>query len=306
MPEMLQYCGRRFRVYKTAHKTCDTVRDYNIRRMTTTVHLEGLRCDGAAHGGCQAGCLLYFKEAWLKRVPVPGGRVEALAPVPVEARHVLQCGTRVPARGGETEDRYRCQATDLLAFTTPVRRRERWDPRFYVQDVTSGNVSLRDFIWYGAIAAVNAFAARWFGRRYPHLCGAAVKQPPSTTRTIETGDVVRVRSKAEVEGTLGPNMRNRGLHFDVEMVPFCDNASHEVLRRVEKIVDEKTGRLITLPNPCLILDGVTCSGRLSSSRMFCPRNIYPFWREVWLSKTNRDGENDGDGAVPTPCPDQGT
>jgi hypothetical protein len=25
MPQMFQYCGQRFRVYKRAHKTCDTV-----------------------------------------------------------------------------------------------------------------------------------------------------------------------------------------------------------------------------------------------------------------------------------------
>jgi len=25
MPEMFQLCGRRFQVYKSAHKTCDTV-----------------------------------------------------------------------------------------------------------------------------------------------------------------------------------------------------------------------------------------------------------------------------------------
>ena len=86
--------------------------------------------------------------------------------------------------------------------------------------------------------------------------------------------------------TLGPNMKNRGLHFDVEMVPFCATGTERVLKRVERIVDEKTGLLIELPNPCLILDGVTCSGMLSSSRMFCPRNIYPFWREVWLKRVD--------------------
>ena len=41
-------------------------------RMRNAVHLEGLRCDGQAHGGCQAGCLLYWKEAWLRRVPSDG------------------------------------------------------------------------------------------------------------------------------------------------------------------------------------------------------------------------------------------
>src|SRR4051812_48854491 len=59
MPEMLRYCGQRLRVYKRADKTCDTVGRTGSRHMPDTVHLEGLRCDGASHGGCQAQCLLY-------------------------------------------------------------------------------------------------------------------------------------------------------------------------------------------------------------------------------------------------------
>src|SRR6478735_4190965 len=66
MPEMFKYCGGRFRVYKRAHKTCDPPNGIQARRMTATVHLEDLRCDGQAHGGCQAGCLIFWKEAWLK------------------------------------------------------------------------------------------------------------------------------------------------------------------------------------------------------------------------------------------------
>src|SRR5262245_31995892 len=65
MPEMLPYCGKRFRVYKSAHKTCDTIQTFAIRRMDDAVHLDNLRCDGGAHGGCQAGCLLFWKDAWL-------------------------------------------------------------------------------------------------------------------------------------------------------------------------------------------------------------------------------------------------
>ena len=74
MPEMLQYCGKRFRIYKSAHKTCDTVQNYKIRRITNAVHLEGLRCDGAAHDRCQAGCLLFWKKARLKPVRGPETR----------------------------------------------------------------------------------------------------------------------------------------------------------------------------------------------------------------------------------------
>src|ERR1700723_1708628 len=64
MPEMFAFCGKRFQVYKRAHKTCDTVFPVRGRRVADAIHLE-TRCDGSAHGGCQAGCLLFWKMAWL-------------------------------------------------------------------------------------------------------------------------------------------------------------------------------------------------------------------------------------------------
>src|SRR5690349_9789766 len=67
MPEMFAFCGRRLRVYKRAHKTCDTVNDYKGRRMKDAVHLDGVRCDGQGHGGCEASCLIYWKTAWLRK-----------------------------------------------------------------------------------------------------------------------------------------------------------------------------------------------------------------------------------------------
>jgi hypothetical protein len=39
--------------------------------MENAVHLVGVRCDGSAHGGCQAGCLIFWKDAWLRRVDAP-------------------------------------------------------------------------------------------------------------------------------------------------------------------------------------------------------------------------------------------
>ena len=53
MPEMLEYCGKLVRLYKSAHKTCDTVDKTGGRQVApNTVHLEGLRCTGEAHGRC--------------------------------------------------------------------------------------------------------------------------------------------------------------------------------------------------------------------------------------------------------------
>jgi hypothetical protein len=82
MPEMLQYCGRCFRVGAVAHKTCDTERQTRKgRRLQATVHLAGLRCDGlmlegvvckAEYARCRLHCPraipLYWREIWLKRV----------------------------------------------------------------------------------------------------------------------------------------------------------------------------------------------------------------------------------------------
>src|SRR5262249_53320403 len=71
MPEMFAFCGKRFRVAKRAHKTCDTAYTFKGRKMRDAVHLEGLRCSGEAHGGCEAACLIFWKTTWLR--PVCGG-----------------------------------------------------------------------------------------------------------------------------------------------------------------------------------------------------------------------------------------
>src|SRR4051812_26268461 len=79
MPQMFNYCGKRFRVFKRAHKTCDTVYPVRGRRMNAAVHLE-TRCDGQAYGGCQAGCLIFWKDAWLKRVGADKSAASAIGP----------------------------------------------------------------------------------------------------------------------------------------------------------------------------------------------------------------------------------
>src|SRR5882724_289016 len=40
MPEMFAFCGKRFQVYKRAHKTCDTAYPVRGRRVNNAVHLE--------------------------------------------------------------------------------------------------------------------------------------------------------------------------------------------------------------------------------------------------------------------------
>jgi len=75
MPQMFQYCGQRLKVYKPAHKTCDTVNPIRGRRVSNAVHLD-LRSDGEVYGGCQAACLIFWKTAWLKPVSETGKLIE--------------------------------------------------------------------------------------------------------------------------------------------------------------------------------------------------------------------------------------
>ena len=61
-----QILRKKFRVGAVAHKTCDVANKTGGRHVRNAVHLEGIRCDGSAHGGCQAGCLLFWKTDWVR------------------------------------------------------------------------------------------------------------------------------------------------------------------------------------------------------------------------------------------------
>ncbi len=303
MPEMLQFCGRRFRVHRRAIKLCDTINSTGMKRMHGAVHLEGLRCDGSGHGGCQAGCLLYWKEAWLKRMP----------PEQAEDRmsHVEAPAKRLPASAGE--ERPRCTTATLLAATRAGGRHgtadeevfacqateldkaapehiDWWDVRQYVGDVRAGNAPPLRMLRSVLIMLFNKFqsANRKFlpglllirnARNYPFVDGKLTRTPREVLN-LQPGELVQIKTKEEIVRTLDRNNTNRGLSFDTEMLMYCGRRAR-VLRRVERIIDEKTGRMLRLAGDCIILDGVVCT---ADYNQYCPRGIYPYWREIWLRR----------------------
>ena len=78
MPELLGFFGGSMRVAANTERLCDTIAPTAVRAIPETVLLDDLRCDGTAHGGCQAQCRLYWKEAWL-RPESAGEQAPALA-----------------------------------------------------------------------------------------------------------------------------------------------------------------------------------------------------------------------------------
>lgn len=308
MPEMFQFCGQRFQVHKRAHKTCDTVYPVRSRHVEGAVHLR-TRCDGSAHGGCQAGCLIFWKEAWLR--PVTGGGADpkgSCALVKVDEgknegsnQSVVWRNCQVPTEAGKDSIRYVCQATQVPYFTT--RTLAWWDPRQYLEDYLSGNVSLwrmicgltYSVVYHLSQAGVglgrpvrwfyDKFHFLWRGTPFPrHVGSIPENQPtPSGRLDLKPGEWVRVKSHQEILRTLNTASRNRGLLWDAEMVPFC-GGTYRVQRTVTEIIDEKTGLMLSMKSPCIILEAVVCEGRYSYCRMFCPREIYPYFREIWLER----------------------
>jgi hypothetical protein len=94
---------------------------------------------------------------------------------------------------------------------------------------------------------------------------------------------VRVKPYKEILATLNTEGKNHGLSFDAEMAPYCGGI-HRVKTRVSRFIDEKTGKLVSLKSVAVILEGATCQARYSQCRMFCPRSIYSWWREIWLER----------------------
>jgi perosamine synthetase len=68
-PEMEKFCGKRFKVYKTLDKIILETTGEMRKIRTPTVVLEGVLCDGTAHGGCDRSCFCFWRENWLKKLP---------------------------------------------------------------------------------------------------------------------------------------------------------------------------------------------------------------------------------------------
>ena len=234
---------------KRAHKTCDTVNKtgtaYDRRRSS-----EDTRCDGSAHGGCQAACLLFWKEAWLQRVDGPS------APLRSEARPVgnrastgqetreeqVWAATHLAREASDEDVTYMCQATMLPEATTPLLW---WDVSQYVEDWTCGNSSVWQLVCGGTFVCYQTLVnrvRRYSSRRsaglvrlydrvlrlsdgvpYPRRRGTipSGQKTPSRPLHLQVGDLVQIKSYDEILSTLDGNNRNRGMYFDAEEVPYC-------------------------------------------------------------------------------------
>jgi hypothetical protein len=286
MPEMAKYCGQRARVFRRIDKLHDWVKGTGLKRMLNMVLLEDLRCNGTSHGGCQANCHLRWAEAWLRRV----GAVDmATSSIRTDESHpslsTLEQSLQYIHADGRV--RYICQATELTEGGAPLR----WgDPRHYMRDLVKGNVRMRPFIVGIALACFNRMQKIRGGVPYPSYSVGETNVSPHEALSLQKGERVTVKSKREIERTLNNRSRNRGLWFDRDMLRFS-GGEYLVKARLERVINEKTGELTALTNPCIVLDGVVATGEYLA---FNPENEYIFWREIWLSRLDDIGHESED------------
>jgi hypothetical protein len=295
-PEMFAYCGRRMRVFKSAHKTCDTTEHRSGgRRMYDAVHLEGARCDGSLHDGCQADCVFFWKEAWLKRAdadtspsPPRGGCSEDAV---MAARHAPNSDPNDPVWVCQTTAIY--EATDFLPW---------WDIRQYIRDVLSRNHSAwhmikllaragyRKLVGFGVgyrllIGAYDSFQKLTGGKPFPRISGKIPEGSPTPVETLnlQPGEWVQVKSRDEIAATITPTGFNRGMRYDIEMLKYS-NEKYQVQMRIEKLINEKTGKMVRMKTPCIQLADVYCRAECTPMRLGCPRASNTYWREIWLKR----------------------
>lgn len=278
MPEMLPYCGKRFQVSRRVEKTC--VEGYWTQRLfpaNDVVFLEELRCDGARHDGCKRACMIFWKEAWLRRAK-PGA-----PPLRVDDEQLERLRSRLKVKHDATH--YHCQSTQLGAIT------KAYPPKYKFGVVPQSVwVSLRE-IWVGnrsalEVAGLMAHGARLFLEKRRTETGVLTvpgpnKRTPTLSLDLQPGERVRVKSAVEIRATLDHDSRNRGLGMTKAMTSNC-GSEHTVRAKVNRIILETTGEMREIENT-VSLDGLQC---LCHRYHFgsCPRADLEYWREIWLER----------------------
>jgi hypothetical protein len=237
-------------------------------RLPETVVLEEVRCDGSAHGGCQTGCFLLWKEAWLK--PANG----ASRPTDEGSLPVVHAPAQEQGNG-----KFCCQPTELDGATTPLSW---WHWREHARDYFFGERSLGELLRMVVLTALNKIRRGLGLHLYGKVCGSRTKTP-AICLDLQPGELVRVKSREEIQDTLDHLGRNRGMVFTPDMVRYC-GGTYRVARRVEKAVLEWSGEMRPFANT-VALEEVTCSGVTLGC---CGRQCYHLWREAWLERVDSE------------------
>jgi hypothetical protein len=208
MPEMLEFCGQRFRVSRRALTICfsgpGSTRGFRVDDVVT---LDNVRCSGAAHDGCQKACLIFWREAWLRKVQNTS----------LQSRPDLQSldSLRRRLKTSTGPNSYYCQTSELAKATDPLSRWQRLQK--YVNGLRTAN--------FTALQMTQSLAKWLFWRMREKIFGVyprgAGKPAVTEELNLQAGEWVQVKPIKSIINTLNERGQNRGLSFSPYMRSLC-------------------------------------------------------------------------------------
>ena len=273
MPEMIPYCGKKFKVLFKVEKTCVACLfpDDNLTNKmkefiyNDVVFLENLRCSGTNHGNCHRACMIFWKESWLKKV----NHEKDETTVSQEDIRKLKERLITQKSGGK----YFCQSTELKTATNFVSSSKRIKKIF--KEISSGGLNIIE-----ATKAVVLPSWRKF-IKIPQPQGV-LKETPVEQLNLEPGELVEIRPFNEILHTLNSKGKNKGLKFTLDMKQYCGK-KFRVRNKVANMIQEETGDMLEIKNT-VILEDVICTYPYRFAG--CPRSEFHYWREIWLKRVN--------------------
>ncbi|MFZ2322538.1 MAG: hypothetical protein WAV89_02455 [Ignavibacteriaceae bacterium] len=269
MPEMIRYCGKRYKVLYRIEKTCrDTTDSMTVSEFINddVVYLDNARCSGIDHDGCQRGCMIFWKEEWLTHIDDVKPDVTYKAEDELILRKKLLTYFDIA--------KYFCQSTALSNATIELNKVQRLKKIF--ADVKTGT--------YTIPRALKLIFLPVFRKLYKKIhnfqpAGKA-NSTPEETLNLKPGDLVEVKQLKEIITTLDKYGKNKGLEFSPDMKQFCGK-QFKVRNRLDKMIIERSGRMRNVKNT-VILEGVICNCFYAFGG--CPRKEFQYWREIWLRR----------------------
>jgi hypothetical protein len=270
MPEMIEFCGKRFRVSKRALKTCvsgsgpSTMRGFKNDGVFT---LDGLRCSGAAHDGCQKECTIFWHEEWLRRVEQSDLQYK------VDSKGAQRLRSRLKTKTGPKS--YFCQASEILKVTTPLSKAERFGKCF--REVGSGNCNAVEMLKRIGIWLFWKVRRRIMGE----YASGNNNATPTATLDLRRGETIQVKPIEDIVATTNEDAKNRGLYFSPDMRLLCGGKA-QVRSRLEQIIVDGTGEMRQLHNTVYLEKSMCGCAHVAFGG--CPRGEFAYWREIWLRR----------------------
>ncbi len=131
------------------------------------------------------------------------------------------------------------------------------------------------------VRQIHEWNRRFQSRHHP----VPVTAVPVQQAHLREQDLVRVRTREEIEATLDPFNELKGCAFLEYMWQYC-GTTQRVLQPVERFLDERDYKVKKVRG-VVLLESVICHGTPVFGR--CDRCCHLFWREEWLEKI--DGQS---------------